>query len=345
MNPRFFIFLDFKSRGIRFHLQKSNVKSNIDKSTIFILSLGHELEAKMKIEKNRMLGILGVIAASVLWSTAGFLIKLVNWSPIPIAGIRSLIAAILILTYLKKPKFTFSKAQIIAAFAMAATMFLFVTANKMTTAANAILLQFTAPIYIALFSSFILKEKVRRLDWVVIAAVLGGLSLFFMDDMTTGNLIGNLLAVCSGLTMAIMIVALRFQKDGSPVESTLLGNFLTFLVALPFIVKAPIPDKSSIIGLLLLGIFQLGLAYILFGNAIKHVTAVEGVLLNVVEPLCNPIWVFLFIGEVPTGNALIGGIIVLTAVTVRSIFSVNVIPSPHPAALPRDSGSSKGDNP
>jgi drug/metabolite transporter (DMT)-like permease len=278
------------------------------------------MEVNMKIDENRMLGILGVIAASVLWSTAGFLIKLVNWSPIPIAGIRSLIAAILIFIYLKKPKFTFSKAQITAALAMAATMFLFVTANKMTTAANAILLQFTAPIYVALLSSFILKEKVRRLDWLVIAVVLGGLSLFFLDDMTTGNLIGNLLAILSGFTMAVMIIALRLQKDGSPVESTLLGNCITFVVALPFIATAPMPDMNSIMGLVLLGIFQLGLAYILFANAIKHVTAVEGTLLNVVEPLCNPIWVFLFIGEVPTGNALIGGIIVLTAVTVRSMF-------------------------
>lgn len=275
----------------------------------------------MKIEKTRMLGILGVIAASMLWSTAGFLIKFVSWSPIPIAGVRSLIAAIVIFIYLKKPKFTFSKAQIIAAVAMAATMFLFVTANKMTTAANAILLQYTAPIFVALLSFFLLKEKVRRLDWLVIAIVLVGLSLFFLDDMTTGNLVGNILALLSGFTFAVMITALRFQKDGSPMESTLLGNVLTFLVTIPFLAKAPMPDLNSIIGLVLLGIFQLGLAYILFANAIKHVTAVEGVLLSVMEPLCNPIWVFFFIGELPTGNALIGGVIVLTAITVRSVFS------------------------
>ena len=133
----------------------------------------------MKIERTRMLGILGVIGASVLWSTAGFLIKLVSWSPIPIAGVRSLIAAIVIFIYLKKPKFTFSKAQIIAAVAMAATMLLFVTANKMTTAANAILLQFTAPIFVALLSVFVLKEKVPRLDWLIIVIVLGGALLVF----------------------------------------------------------------------------------------------------------------------------------------------------------------------
>ena len=101
--------------------------------------------------------------------------------------------------------------------------------------------------------------------------------MFFLDKMTTGNLIGNLLALLSGFTFAVMIIALRFQKDGSPMESTLLGNLLTFLVTIPFLAKAPMPDMTSIIGLVLLGIFQLGLAYILFANAIKHVTAVEGV--------------------------------------------------------------------
>jgi drug/metabolite transporter (DMT)-like permease len=276
----------------------------------------------MKIEKTRMLGILGVIAASVLWSTAGFLIKLVSWSPVPIAGVRSLIAAIVIFIYLKKPKFTFSKAQIIAAVAMAATMLLFVTANKMTTAANAILLQFTAPIFVALLSVFVLKEKVPRLDWLIIVIVLGGLSLFFLDKMTMGNMIGNLLAILSGFTFAVMIVALRFQKDASPIESTLMGNLITFLVTIPFIAKAPMPDLTSIIGLILLGIFQLGFSYILFAKAIKYVTAVEGILVNVLEPLCNPLWVFLFIGELPTRNALIGGIIVLTAITVRSMLLV-----------------------
>ena len=274
----------------------------------------------MRIEKDRMIGILGIISASILWSTAGFLIKLVNWTPVPIAGIRSLLAAILIIIYLKKPKFTFSKPQIIGALAMAATMFLFVAANKMTTSANAILLQFTAPVFVALLSSLVLKEKVRRSDWVVIAIVIGGLSLFFLDEMTAGNLLGNIFAIMSGFTFSVMIVSLRYQKDGSPVETTLLGNILTFLIAIPFIAKAPVPDLRSIIGLLLLGIFQLGLAYIIYANAIKHVTAMEGVLLNVVEPLFNPIWVFLLIAEVPSRNAIIGGVIVLSAVTLRSIF-------------------------
>ncbi len=275
----------------------------------------------MKIEKNRMAGILGVIAASILWSTAGFLVKLVEWSPLAITGTRSLIAALIILLYIRRPKITFSKAQILGALALAATMFLFISANKLTTAANAILLQYTAPIFVALLSSFILKEKIRKTDWITIAVVLGGLSLFFLDEMSAGNTLGNLLAIASGFTFAGTIVALRFQKEGSPVETTLLGNVFAFLMAIPFIMKAPIPDGKSILGLILLGVFQLGLAYILYSNAIKYVTAVEGVLLNVVEPLFNPFWVFLFIGEVPSRNVLIGGAIVLTAVTVRSLLT------------------------
>lgn len=274
----------------------------------------------MKIERTRLMGILGVIGASFLWSTAGFLIKMVDWSPLAITGVRSLIASIVIFLYLKKPKLTFRKPQIIGALALAATMFLFIMANKMTTAANAILLQYTAPIFVALLSSYILKEKVKKVDWAVIGIVIAGLALFFLDDMSPGNMLGNLLAILSGVTFAGTIVALRMQKDGSPVETTLLGNLFAFFISIPFLMKAPMPDTNSIIGLVLLGVFQLGLAYIIYANAIKHVSAVEGVLLNVVEPLFNPFWVFLFIGEAPSRNALIGGIIVLVAVTGRSLF-------------------------
>jgi drug/metabolite transporter (DMT)-like permease len=288
----------------------------------------------MNPANTRLMGIIGVIAASILFSTAGFLIKFIDWSPLAIAGIRSFIAAILMLLYLKRPKFSFSKAQIVTAVSICATMFLFVAANKMTTAANAILLQYTAPVYVALFSFLVLKEKVRPFDWLVIALVLIGLSLFFLDDMTPGNLIGNILAMLAGFLYAVSIISIRYQKDASPIESALLGNLLTFLIALPFIVAAPVPDTRSIIGLILLGVFQLGLGWILFATAITHITALEGILFNVIEPLCNPIWVFLLVGEAPARNALIGGIIVLTAVTARSIFSADA--SSKQTGLPSD---------
>lgn len=272
-----------------------------------------------EFKNERTKSIVYLIIASILWSTGGILIKLVDWNPVAIAGSRSLIASIVVLAYIKKPKLTMSKAQIGGAICYAATVILFVTANKLTTSANAILLQFTAPIFVALLGAWILKERIYGYDWITMACVFGGMILFFIDGVGTGNMLGNALAVISGFFMACVTVALRFQKDGSPVETTWLGNILTFVIALPFIFQS-MPDAKSMLGLVLLGVFQLGISYILYALSIKHLSALEAILITVVEPLLNPIWVFLFAGEKPSFYAVIGGVIVLSAVTARSIY-------------------------
>lgn len=274
-------------------------------------------EAIFKNEKVK--SIIFLIIASVLWSTGGILIKLVDWNPIAIAGSRSFIASIVVLIYLKKPKLTFSKAQVGGAISYAATVILFVTANKLTTSANAILLQFTAPIFVALLGAWILKERIYGYDWITMACVFGGMILFFIDGVGGGSMLGNVLAVISGFFLACVTIALRFQKDGSPVETTWLGNIITFLVAIPFIFQS-MPDMKSIFGLILLGVFQLGISYILYALSMKHLTAIEAILITVIEPLLNPVWVFIFAGEKPSFFAIIGGIIVLSSVTARSIY-------------------------
>lgn len=272
-----------------------------------------------RFKNQRYKSIIFLIIASVLWSTGGILIKLVDWNPVAIAGTRSFIASIVVLAYLRKPNFTMSKAQIGGAISYAATVILFVTANKLTTSANAILLQYTAPVFVALLGIWILKEKIHWYDWVTILFVFGGMILFFVDDMGAGSMLGNALAVISGFFLACVTIALRFQKDGSPVETALLGNIFTFIVAIPFIFRT-MPDLKSIYGLILLGVFQLGISYILYALSMKHLTALEAILITVVEPLLNPIWVFLFAGEKPSLYAIFGGIIVLSSVTARSIY-------------------------
>ena len=131
-------------------------------------------------------------------------------------------------------------------------------------------------------------------------------------------MLGNALAVVSGFFLACVTISLRFQKDGSPVETTLIGNLLTFIVAIPFIVGG-LPDLRSIIAIVLLGVFQLGIAYILYALASRHLSAIETILLTVIEPLLNPLWVFLFAGEKPSIYAVLGGIIVILSVTIRGI--------------------------
>lgn len=268
---------------------------------------------------NRYKGIIAAAIAFVLWSTGGIFIKLIDWNPVAISGSRSLIAAMVLLIYVRKPKITKSKPMILGAIAYAATVMCFVLANKLTTSANAILLQYTAPIFVAVLGVWILKEKIQWYDLVSIVVVFLGMILFFIDNVSAGSAIGNIIAIFSGFTLASTTIALKLLKDGSGVETTILGNIITFIVALPFIFTS-LPDIKSIIIIVVMGIFQLGISYIFYINAIKYVTALEAILITVVEPLLNPIWVFVFTGEKPGIFAVFGGIVVILAVILRSIY-------------------------
>lgn len=265
---------------------------------------------------NRKIAILFLIITAVLWSLGGLLIKLVNWNPIAIAAGRSIISALLMLAYVRKPKFNWSRDQILAALFYFGTVTLFVTANKFTTAANAILLQYGAPVYVAIFAPLILKEKTKTADWIAIAFALFGMTLFFFDGLEVKNLFGIVIAVASGVSFALYIIFMRKQKDASPIDSTLLGNILTALVGLPFIFSQSF-EFQNVLGIVLLGTVQLGFSYILYSMAIKYVEALEAILIPIIEPILNPIWVFLAFGEKPGSWALLGGIIVLSSVTLR----------------------------
>jgi len=273
-----------------------------------------------KFKNDRFRSIVYLVAASLLWSSGGLLIKSVQWNPMAISGMRSLIAALIMLAVIRKPNTQFNRYKVGGAFAYVGTVLLFVIANKLTTAATAILLQYTAPIYVALLGAWFLKERTTRLDWVAIVMVFGGMFLFFIDEMTPGGMLGNIYAIISGFCFACMVLLLRKQKDGSPLESVFWGNVLTAIVGIPFMFSS-MPDLRSWIALLLMGVFQLGTAYILYAMAIKHVTALEAILIPVIEPLLNPVWVFLVIGEAPGPWAFVGGIIVLTAIVGRSVIT------------------------
>jgi drug/metabolite transporter (DMT)-like permease len=272
-------------------------------------------------QKSHIQALLLLLTAAVLWSFGGVLIKLIVWNPLAIAGMRSAIAGLLIFLFLRKPRLTFSKVQIACAIAYACTTTGFVVGNKLTTAANVILLQYTAPIYVALFGSWFLNERAHLFDWVIILICMGGMVLFFLDELTLGGLWGNLISIFSGITFAAMILLMRKQKSESPLESVLLGNILVALAMLPFMFES-MPDTRSWIGLGLLGMFQLGLSYILYSMAIKRVSALEGVLVPVVEPVLNPLWVFLLVGERPGPWAIAGGIIIFVTISIRSIIPV-----------------------
>lgn len=269
--------------------------------------------------------LLFLILTSLLWSSGGFLIKMVDWNPPAISGMRSAISVVFILLYTRKFRFQLTFVNIAGGIAYALTVILFVLSNKLTTAANAILLQYTAPVWVAMFSGWFLGEKNTRLDIVVILVVILGMMLFFVDELSAGNMVGNVTAILSGLSFAWLVLLLRKQKSGSTIESIILGNIITALFG-AFFMFDRMPDINSWIGLMMLGVFQLGLSYILYSTAIKYVTAIEAILIPVIEPLLNPIWVLLLIGEKPGIYAILGGIIILAAITFRSFYTIRKNP-------------------
>lgn len=268
----------------------------------------------------RSVGLL--VLAALCWSLGGLLIKAVNWPPLAVAGGRGAIAAVFLVATHRGLRFHFSRIQILGALGYAACTVTFCTATKLTTAANAILLQYTAPVWVALLSAWFLGERATGVDWLTIAAVLGGMTLFFADSLDPTAVLGNSIAVVSGVCFAGMTLALRKQKDGSPVESIILGNGLAFVVGAWWIFRAPALDAVGWAALAGLGIVQLGISYWLYARAIKYVTALEAVIIPVIEPILNPLWVLLLLGETPTPRALVGGVIVLVAVTIRAVISL-----------------------
>lgn len=264
------------------------------------------------------------------WSLGGVLMKSVDWPPFAVGGGRGLVAAVFLLAVRGRTlRFTWTPLQLGTALAFAGCTILFAAATKLTTAANAILLQYTAPVWVALLGAWLLGERARRADWWTIAVTFAGMGVFFYDGLKFNNLTGILLAVASGVSFAVMIVLLRKQGPGSTIEAVILGNLLGFVIGLPSICTAPWPDQRSLVALLLLGVVQLGIPYLLYSRAIKHVTALEAVLIPVIEPILNPIWVLLVIGERPSPLALLGGAIVLGAVTWRAMASIRRATSRH----------------
>ncbi len=254
-------------------------------------------------------------------------------SGLAIAGARAAITVLFSLLVLR-PRL--SRARWSTAFAYAAMILTFVCATKLTSAANAIFLQYTGPAYVLLLSPLLLGEPRRRRDVLPIVLSLAGLSLFFVGRIEPGHALGNALGAASGLFFGLSMLLLRRDargqsggSEGDAVASTTLGNLLAAGIALPFSLSeihqtftacAPVP-LFALAGLLWLGVVQMGCAYLLFARGLTQVPAAEASLLSMLEPLLNPLWVLLGTGERPTAWALTGGAIVLGAVLLRSIGS------------------------
>ncbi|MGI6204039.1 MAG: DMT family transporter [Anaerovoracaceae bacterium] len=269
-------------------------------------------------EKYRATAIMVVVA--VLWSTGGILIKLISWNPLCIASIRGLIASLFILVFMKARglKLEFSKYTAISAVSVAGCMTLFVVATKMTTAANAIVIQYLSPVWILIISSVIYKQKVSRRDKTAVAVCFCGIVLFFLDKISPGNMIGNVLAIFAGIFLAVLFTA--NEKAGSDdvrYTGLVCGHFLTFAIGLTgFFITDFHTTNMEIVYILVLGVFQMGLTYALYAYASSRISSLACSLIGMIEPILNPVWVALFYGEQPGRFALAGGIIIIVTLTV-----------------------------
>jgi drug/metabolite transporter (DMT)-like permease len=268
----------------------------------------------------RRKALIFLMLAAALWSTSGVLVKIINWQPMAILAGRSLFASLVMLVYLRRVPTKWTRWKILAAVASILTQFLFVTSTKMTTAANSIFLQYTAPIYVVLLAFWFLHEKPSRTDWASMFIIFLGLLLFFGDKLSTNGFYGNILAALSGVTSALMMVSFRAQKDGAPAESVLIASLFMAIFGFPFVLKETWTITNWLI-VAYLGLFQLGLAFVFFTKAIKHIPALEANLVSTLEPVLNPVWVFLFLGEGMGQAALLGGLVVLAGVIFSAVGS------------------------
>jgi drug/metabolite transporter (DMT)-like permease len=272
--------------------------------------------------QDKNISVLYMLLCAFLWSIAGIFIKMIPWNPLVIAGFRSLIASGVVLLYIKakKIKFILNKASIISGIMLCLTFMAFVTANKLTTSANTIVLQYTAPVFIMIISVVLFKQGFKKADYWTVGFTILGIALCFFDQLSAGGLWGNIIAVASGLFLAGMYVATGRADYQSRISGILLGQIFTAIIGLSMIFIFPVTiTRSALVNIAILGIFQLGIPYIIYGIAANNCSPLVACLVGALEPLLNPIWVLLFDGETPGGFTIIGGIMVIAAVTLWNL--------------------------
>lgn len=273
--------------------------------------------------KKENLAIIEMLICATLWSIAGIFIKLIPWNGFAVSGMRSLISGATIAVYMlfARHRFVLSRKTFLAGVFSACVYTCFVCANKLTTAANAIVLQFTSPVFIVIFTALLYKTRIRKADAAVVTLTLLGIALFFFDQLKPGYILGNLVAIAAGVFMAGMFMTEGELEGEQRFSGILIGQCLTFLVGLPFIIATkPVFTPTATISILILGVFQLGISYILYVKATRYCPPLACCLLGAMEPLLNPVWVMIFDGETPGIFALIGGVIVVVSITLWCIF-------------------------
>ena len=267
-------------------------------------------------------GLFFIFLAAVCFSLGGLLIKMIPWQAMSINAWRCGISVCILLLFarLSRHKLRLTRGVVLGALAMCLTVSCYALANKLTTAANTILIQYTAPAFVILFLWLCFRERPKKLDVIACLLVFLGIAFFVLDGLSAGNLAGNLIALVSGVGYA-WVFLLNKIPGGDPLFSTILGHGMCFVIGLPWAVKEEAYTGSAVLCAVLLGVFQLGLAYIFFTTGIRTAPPVSASLVGGIEPILNPVLVALVLGETLTGLSVIGGVIVFATIMIYNVLT------------------------
>ncbi len=275
---------------------------------------------KEKGAKGHGIGVGFFVISAVCFSLGGVLVKSVPWGVMSLCGARSLLAAVEIFTYMKirRHRIVIDKSTVFCGLAMTLQGLLYILANRLTTAANAIVLQYTAPIFIILFMWLIFKEKPTKLDGGAVFIILFGVVLFFIDSLSGGGIAGNIIAIISGVAYSFVFMMKKFPGSDS-LSSVLIGCVFGAVIGLPFMAGEVDFSAKVIVGVLLIGFIQFGLAYICIADGLNSVAPLTASLISMIEPVLNPILAAVIIHESIGVMAIIGAFIVIGGVCVYNI--------------------------
>lgn len=275
---------------------------------------------KKEFNKTSIKGTIFVLLSAVCFSLGGVLIKSIPWSSVTIQGIRSIFSSFVIggFMIMRHQRFVWNKTVIWGAVFNTVMAFTFVAATKLTTAANAIVLQFTEPIFVILLLWVLYKKKPGRDAIIACGVVFSGILCFFFESLSAGGMAGNILAIFSGLTYALVMLMKGFK--GADFESSLLiSNAVSMLIGIPFCMQETDQSMQVWVLMVLLGVFQFGFSYIFLSKGLDYVSPVTASLTSTIEPILNPVLVAIFCGETIGAMGVIGAVLVVGAATVYNV--------------------------
>lgn len=279
-------------------------------------------------KSDRTRGVIYMVSTALCWSIGGLLIKVIPWNAFAIIGMRSAIAFVMTLIFCKDRKIRLTKSNLLGALCTLSLCVTYIIATKLTTAANAIVLQYTAPIIILLISIVFLKQRATRLDVAAIVVIFLGIILFFFDGLSGGQLAGNAIALLSGLCLAGVFLC-NAMEGATPEQAALLAHGIGAVLFLPYALTQVTAEVAPWIAIVVMGVVQLGLAYLLLARGSRLVPPLTGSLISCIEPILNPVWVALAVGEFPGAWALVGmGLVIFGVIAYNVLLAHKVRNNP-----------------